>query len=72
MLDNIQLGANQSIEMSYIVNYQESKLTKIKVQDVDLSNMNKPLDGYPDIIVQTDDPCIKSQRISRNTKSHSE
>lgn len=56
--------------MSYIVNYQRPALTDIKVEDKDLSSLGKPLDGYPDIIVQTSDPCIKSQRISRNTKSN--
>ena len=71
MVDNINLQANQSIEMSYIVTYQATQLTKIKVQDADVSSMNKPLDGFPDIIAQTSDPCLKSQRIARNTHNHS-
>lgn len=71
MIDNIQLQTNQSVEISYVVNYQKPALTKITVEDKDLSSLNKPIDGYPDIIVQTSDPCIKSQRISRNTRNHS-
>ena len=72
MLDNIVLNANQSVQMSYIVNYQRPELTKIKVEDKDLSSLGKPLDGYPDIIVQTSDPCIKSQWISRNTHNQNQ
>jgi len=67
MLDNIVLQNNQSIAFSYIVNYKQPALTKIKIQDMDLSSMNKPLDGYPDIVAQTTDACLKSQWISRNT-----
>lgn len=72
MVDNILLQTNETLTMSYIILYQEPALTKIKIQDKDLSDVDihKTSDWYPDIIIQTNDPCIKSQRISWNSKSH--
>ena len=69
MIDNILLQNNQSITISYIVTYHNTQLTKIKVQDEDLSELGKPKDGIPDIVVQTNDPCLKTQWISWNTKN---
>lgn len=69
MIDNIRLQKHQWITFSYKVYYQKTNLSKISIQDKDLSNLNKAQDGYLDIIIKTVDACTKSQRVLRNTKS---
>jgi len=72
MLDNIILQSNETVSFSYVVSYQQPVLSTISVQDEDLSDQGKPLDGYPDIAIQTSDPCIKTRRVERNTHQSSQ
>jgi hypothetical protein len=72
MLDNILLNSGESMKISYIVTYQQPALTKINVQDEDLSDQGKPLDTYPDIAIQTSDSCLKTRWILRNNHQASQ
>lgn len=69
MADNIILQDNKTLQISYLVRYQQGALTKIDVKDEYITDPLKPKDDYPDISIMTSDPCLKVRHIARNTKN---
>lgn len=55
--------------MSYEVSYKGSPTTTIQVEDKDTTSNHK--DGYPDIIIQSTDSCLKNRKIIFNKKESS-
>lgn len=69
MIDDISLGKNQSLQISYDITYKGTQTTTIQVEDKDTSTIAK--DGYPDIIIQSTDACLKNRKILFNKKENS-
>ena len=66
MIDDISLQNKQYIKVSYDIQYRAPKTTSIDVKDEDAGGKTK--DGYPDIIIQSTDSCLKSRKILFNRR----